>query len=95
LPARRKRGNYVVAAPAVAHKEDTDMPSMLSKLPIAALAAFALFSSPAFAGNWPSSSGWSIHAAQYSLKQQKQFKRPQVLPPNPCRKQVCVRPRPR
>jgi hypothetical protein len=71
------------------------MPSKLREISIAALAVFALTSGPALAASWSWSSEAPIHEAQFSFKPLKQLKRPIILPPNPCKKQACARPRPR
>jgi hypothetical protein len=66
------------------------MPRRLTGIATAAVAGLALICGPALAPRW---SDGSAHAAQYTIKkkQQVRFKRPQVLPPNPCRNRVCLR----
>jgi hypothetical protein len=70
------------------------MRSKLSGISIAALVGVAIASSPAFAGSWSLASDAPVHPVQHSFQKQKNFKRPIVLPPNPCKNRLCRRPRP-
>jgi hypothetical protein len=93
-PHGAKRGILADSAPAL-RRGGINMPSKVSGISIAALVGVALASSPVFAMGWSLSFDAPIHTVQYYPQKKKNLKKPKVLPPNPCRKQVCPRPRPR
>jgi hypothetical protein len=71
------------------------MRSKLSGIWTVALVGIALTASAAFAGDASSSSNAPAERLTFAWKQKQVFKGPIFLPPSPCRKQVCGRPRPR
>ena len=89
-PRRLIDRHRLAAADRMGTSRRKQMPRRLTGMATAAVAGLALICSPAFAPRWFDG---LAHAAQYTIKkkQKVRFKRPQVLPPNPCRKRVCVR----
>ncbi len=71
------------------------MRSKLGGISVVALVGIALISTTAFAADSQPSSDSPAARFKFAWKQKQVFKGPVFLPPSPCRKQVCGRPRPR
>jgi hypothetical protein len=72
------------------------MPCKLRGMSVAALVGFAVVSSPTLAADWSRPSDGSVRTVQFLPQKKNVIRKPQYLPPNPCKNQVCaIRPRPR